>query len=93
MGGCYFPYGGQRVEATKLVDFGPYMDITGEVNPESYPMPKLSKEEAAFRMIRHHETLASKSPMGSDAFDDGLRCALTNMLTGSNFSPSVKNAD
>lgn len=82
MGGCYFPYGGQRIDSTKLVDFGPYIDVKGEVNPEAYPMPKLAKEEAAFRMIKHHETLASKNPFGEAAFDDGVRCALTYQLTG-----------
>ena len=93
MGGCFFPYGGQRINETKLVDHGPYQNITGEVNPEVYPMPQLAKEEAAYRMIKHHETLASKSPFGEEAFDDGVRCALTLLLTGQQIAPATKDAD
>jgi glutathione S-transferase len=76
-----------------LVDYGPYQKVTGEVNADIYPMPNLAKEEAAYRMIKHHETLASKNPFGAEAFDDGVRCALTLLLTGKQVTPVTKNAD
>ena len=93
MGGCYFPYGGQRISETKLVDYGPYQKVTGEVNEQVYPMPKLAKEEAAYRMIKHHETLASKNPFGVEAFDDGVRCSLTLLLTGQHVTPVTQDSD
>lgn len=65
------------------MDYGPYMEVKGEVNPEAYPMPENAKEEAAYRVIKHWKTLASKNPFGEEEFDEGVRCALTYMLTGS----------
>lgn len=58
------------------------MEVKSEVNPESYPEPALSKEEAAFRVIKHHESMSQVNPYGEKAFDLGMRAALTYMLTG-----------
>lgn len=82
MGGCYFKFGTQFIEQSNLVDNGPYLDVVSEVNPVSYPEQPLSKEEAAFKVIKHHESISKVNPYGAKAFDSGMRAALTYMLTG-----------
>lgn len=56
IGGCYFRFG-NYLETSKLVDTGPYMQISSEVNPQSFPEPNLSREEAAYEVIANHEKL------------------------------------
>ena len=76
LSGCYFK-DGTYLGASKLVDVGPFMDIRHELNPlsnptpqksdlnpRSYPEPKLSREEAAFRVIQHHEKMRALNPYG-----------------------------
>lgn len=92
MGGCYFKYGSQYIEQSKLVDQGPFKDVTQEVNPVSYPEEPLSKEEAAYRVIKHREALGKVNPYGQTAFDSGMRAALTHMLTDRKCSNINKNS-
>ena len=82
MGGCYFKFGQEETNESRLVDFGPFQDVKSEVNPDFYPEQPLSKEEAAFRVIKHHEAMSKVNPYGPEAFDSGMRAALTQMLTG-----------
>ena len=73
------------MEAAKLVDDGPsYVDsmINRQVNPLSYPCPNDAIFEAAFRTIKHAETLKTVNPFGADAVDFGLRVCLHEMLSG-----------
>ena len=63
LSGCYFK-DGTYLGASKLVDAGPFMDIRHELNPRSYPEPKLSREEAAYRVIQHHEKMRELNPYG-----------------------------
>lgn len=68
------------------------MEIPQEVNPNSRPEPALSKEEAAYRVIKFHENMQSVNPFGGAAYDDGMRSALTYMLTGEQVTPTAKDA-
>lgn len=92
MGGCYFTFGTKTNEASQLIDNGPHMAIPQEVNPDSRPEPELSKEEAAFRVIKFHENMQSVNPFGAAAYDDGMRSTLTYMLTGEKVVPTEKDA-
>ena len=56
MGGCFFKFG-KYLESSRLVDQGPFTQITSEVNSASYPEPRLSREAAAFEVIMDHEKL------------------------------------
>ena len=93
MGGCYFTYGKNELPSSKLVDFGPYMQVKAEVNPKARPEPEESKLEAAFRVARHQEKMRKVNPFGEEAFDEGMRCALTYLLTGEKIKPKTPNAD
>ena len=55
-------------------------------------MHDFAKQEAAFRVIKHWKSIQAVNPFGADATDDGLRSALTYMLTGYKTKPKVKNA-
>jgi hypothetical protein len=44
MGGSYFKFRTKYLEQSRLVDEGPFMDVTPEVNPILYPKQQLSKE-------------------------------------------------
>jgi glutathione S-transferase len=92
MGGCYFTYGSQFIEQSNLVNQGPFKNVTQEVNPASYPEQTLSKEEAAYRVIKHHEALSKVNPYGQAAFDSGMRAALTYMLTDKKCTDINKNS-
>lgn len=81
LGGCYFKEG-KYLETSKLVDQGPFVQVKSEVNPKSYPEPVLSREEAAYEVIKYHEILSEINPHGKESFDLGMRAALTQMLTG-----------
>ena len=37
MGGCYFKFGQEETNESRLVDFGPFQDVKSEVNPDFYP--------------------------------------------------------
>jgi len=92
MGGCYFEHGTNTNESAQLVDNGPHMDILQEVNSKSRPEPALSKENAAFRVIKFHENMQSVNPFGAAAYDDGMRAVLTYLLTGEHVVPTEQDA-
>ena len=56
--------------------------INRQVNPLSYPCPNDAIFEAAFRTIKHAETLKKVNHFGGGAVDFGLRVCLHEMLTG-----------
>ena len=58
------------------------MDVTSDVNPNSYPEQPLSREVAAWKVMKHIEGLKKVNPYGVEAVERGLRAALTLMLTG-----------
>jgi len=65
------------------------MDVSQEVNQKSFPEPSLSKQEAAYRVIKHWNSMSKVNPFGADALDDGMRSTLTLMLTGKKVKPQT----
>lgn len=65
------------------------MEVTQEVNVKSFPEPSFAKQEAAYRVIKHWDSMSKVNPFGSDALDDGLRSSLTYMLTGKIVKPKT----
>ena len=79
MGGCY-PNGSptQRANAAR-VDEGPWEGLPDTALAE----PSTSRAEAAFRLLRHRESVIGSNPCATPAVvDEALRCALTLLLTG-----------
>ncbi|MFM2311967.1 MAG: hypothetical protein RLZZ04_1243 [Cyanobacteriota bacterium] len=78
MGGCYSNKEPQTLVNQKKVDRGDWFtlpDIT-------YPEPNNSREEALHRVIKHRANILKVNPADEQLFDEALRCALTNMMTG-----------
>jgi hypothetical protein len=50
-----FSYGTTENENSKRIDNGPHIDIPQEVG--CYPEPQFSRQEAAFRIVKHHNTM------------------------------------
>ena len=55
--------------------------IGKQVNPTSYPEPRTSRMEAAWRVIRHASVLREINPFGPSNVDVALRAALTYLVT------------
>jgi glutathione S-transferase len=78
MGGCYSNGESQTLVNQQKVDRGDWFtlpDIT-------YPEPSNSREEALQRVIQHRANILKVNPADEQLFDEALRCALTNMMTG-----------
>jgi glutathione S-transferase len=83
MGGCYSNKEPQTLVNQKKVDRGDWFtlpDIT-------YPEPSNSREEALQRVIKHRANILKVNPADEQLFDEALRCALTNMMTGETPAP------
>ena len=81
MGGCYSNDTAGARACSEAVDCGPWSAVP-DVDTASYPDPADSKLEAAFRVLKHRETVKGINPLGSEAADEAMRAALTRMLTG-----------
>ena len=79
MGGCYANGSPtQRANAAR-VDAGPWVGLPDTALAE----PSTSRAEAAFRLLRHRESVIGSNPCATPAVvDEALRCALTLLLTG-----------
>lgn len=79
MGGCY-PNGSPTQSANAArVDAGPWESLPDTALAE----PSTSRAEAAFRLLRHRESVIGSNPCATPAVvDEALRCALTLLLTG-----------
>lgn len=83
MGGCYSNREPQTLANQAKVDRGDWFtlpDIT-------YPEPNNSREEALHRVIKHRANILKVNPADEQLFDEALRCALTNMMTGETPTP------
>ena len=88
-----FAFGTTENPNSKRIDNGPHIDIPQEVG--GYPEPQFSRHEAVFRVVKHHvviENAHTGKAFGVPALDDGLRCALTFLLTGMPCKPTVEDA-
>ncbi len=78
MGGCFGNNEPQRLINQARVDNGPWAGLP-DVN---YPEPENVRAEALHRMIKHHAKIIRVNPADDKLFDEALRCALTQMMTG-----------
>ncbi len=88
MGGCWENHDPQMLLNKKRVDHGSWFGLPDV----TYPEPENSKEEALYRILKHHKTLISLNPAEDQVFDEALRCALTNMMTDEICTPP-ENSD
>ncbi len=83
MGGCW-ENGTPQMKLNKTrVDEGDWFGLPDV----TYPEPKNSREEALQRVIKHRANIIKVNPEEKELFDEALRCALTNMMTGETCTP------
>ena len=78
MGGCW-ENGEPQARANQLkVDQGPWFGLpdVGYIEPET------SRVEALHRVLKHRDNIVRVNPTDDEIFDEALRCALTNLMTG-----------
>ncbi len=78
MGGCYENDHPQTHLNQQRVDRGPWMGLPDV----GYPEPETSRQEALQRVLKHRVNLIRVNPAKESLFDEALRCALTNLITG-----------
>jgi glutathione S-transferase len=88
MGGCYANDEPQTKLNQARVDHGPWLALPDVM----YPEPETSREEALQRVLKHRENLLNVNPASEDLFEEALRCALTNLITGEVCSPPAGSA-
>ena len=76
MGGCWANAAPQTLINQKRVDQGSWFGLPDV----TYPEPENSREEALYRVIKHHANIIRVNPADDQLFDEALRCALTNMM-------------
>ncbi len=88
MGGCYENGTNQAKINRKLVDEGDWFQLPDV----SYPEPENSRQEALYRVFKHRQNIINVNPADNQLFDEALRCALTNMMTGEVCTPPPNSA-
>ncbi len=83
MGGCYANDEPQTRINQSRVNHGPWFGLPDV----AYPEPESSRQEALYRVIKHHNNIIQVNPANNDLFDQALRCALTHMMTDQNCTP------
>jgi glutathione S-transferase len=78
MGGCYSNGESQTLANQEKVDRGDWFTLPDV----TYPEPSNSRAEALHRVIKHRANILKVNPADEQLFDEALRCALTNMMTG-----------
>lgn len=83
MGGCW-ENGEPQTPINKMrVNNGPWFGLPDV----GYPEPENSRQEALQNMIKHRTNIIRVNPADDKLFDEALRCALTNMMTGKDCVP------
>ena len=85
MGGCYSNGTPEALANQEKVDRGDWFELPDV----GYPEPENSREEALQRIIKHRANIIKANPADEKLFDEALRCALTNMMTGETCTPPV----
>ncbi|MEM6613774.1 MAG: glutathione S-transferase family protein [Cyanobacteria bacterium P01_C01_bin.72] len=83
MGGCYGNGTPQALANQEQVDRGDWFALPDV----GYPEPENSRAEALQRVIKHRDNIIKVNPGEDQLFDQALRCALTNMITGETCIP------
>jgi glutathione S-transferase len=78
MGGCFGNNESKMFANQKRVDHGSWFELPDV----KYPEPENSRQEALYRVVKHHQNLIKVNPADDHLFDEALRCALTYMMTG-----------
>ncbi len=85
MGGCYANGEPQTLLNQEKVDRGSWFGLPDV----TYPEPETSRTEALQRVIKHRHNIITVNPADDRLFDEALRCALTNMMTGTTCTPPL----
>ncbi len=83
MGGCWENGEPQMLINKARVNNGSWFGLPDV----TYPEPENSREEALQNMIKHRTNIIRVNPADDKLFDEALRCALTNMMTGEECVP------
>ncbi|MGB7440853.1 MAG: glutathione S-transferase family protein [Coleofasciculaceae cyanobacterium] len=83
MGGCWENGEPQMLQNKARVDNGPWFGLPDV----TYPEPETSRAEALQRVIKHRANIIRVNPAEDRLFDEALRCALTEMMTGEVCTP------
>ncbi|WP_309742660.1 glutathione S-transferase family protein [Chamaesiphon sp. OTE_20_metabat_361] len=83
MGGCYENGEPQMLKNKARVDNGPWEGLPDATFVE----PEHDRAEALYRTIKHHANVIRVNPADDKLVDVALRCALTNMMTGTDLVP------
>jgi glutathione S-transferase len=83
MGGCYENGESQTLINKVRVDNGPWEGLPDV----TYVEPETSRTEALHRVLKHRQNIIRVNPTEDKLFDEALRCALTNMMTGKTCTP------
>ncbi len=78
MGGCWEWVSPQMLINKARVDHGPWFGLPDV----TYPEPENSRAEALQRVLKHRTNIIRVNPGDNKLFDEALRCALTQMMTG-----------
>jgi len=83
MGGCYPNGTEEQIKNQDAVDSGIDFALpdSGSTEPEN------SRDTALEKVLKHKDYIIKINPCNDDAIDTGLRCALTNMITGDRNTP------
>ncbi|MEM9275821.1 MAG: glutathione S-transferase family protein [Cyanobacteria bacterium P01_F01_bin.143] len=83
MGGCWENGEPQMLINKYKVDNGPWLGLPDV----TYPEPETSRSEALQRVLKHRDNIIKVNPAKDRLFDEALRCALTQMMTGETCMP------
>jgi glutathione S-transferase len=83
MGGCWSNEQEQSLINQKRVDHGPWFGLPDV----TYSEPESSRSEALHRVLKHRANIIKVNPADDSLFDQALRCALTQMMTGETCTP------
>jgi glutathione S-transferase len=83
MGGCFTNNTPESQQCQQRVDQGPWLGLPDV----TYPEPENSRQEALYRVVKHHQNIVRVNPSGGDLFDTALRAALTHLITQQDCPP------
>ncbi len=83
MGGCWENGTAQMKLNKARVDHGPWLGLPDV----TYTEPETSRTEALQRVIKHRINIIKVNPADNQLFEEALRCALTNLMTGEACKP------
>ena len=83
MGGCWENGEPQMLINKARVDHGPWLGLPDV----TYPEPETSRSEALYRVLKHRDNIIKVNPAPDSLFEEALRCALSQMMTGEKYLP------